>query len=107
MERGFSVNKDLIPDNLSEESLIGQRLVHQAIPTDGNKFFDVMIDKQMINDARMAWRGWEASLEEKSREKKSRIARRWKKKRKRDAIQELILEQAVKNIDVRLQGLRK
>ena len=116
VERGFSVNKNLIRDNLSEESLIAQRLVHQAIPTDGNKFLDVVIDKQMIGDVRMAWRRREARLEEKRLEKTQEQRDAEDKKRKRDEIQELVskkkkmteeLKQAMKNIDVKLQDLRK
>ena len=62
VERGFSINKNLIRDNLSEESLIAQRLVHQAIPTNDRKFLDVEIDKQMIAGVRMAWRRREQAL---------------------------------------------
>ena len=54
VERSFSINKNLIRDDLSEEYLIAQRLVHQAVPTNGRKFLDVEIDKQMIADVRMA-----------------------------------------------------
>ena len=82
VERGFSVNKNLLRDNLSEESLIAQRLVHQAIPTDGNKFLDVPVDKEMIADVRMAWRRREAMLEKK-RLKKSVIVRKRSAKEER------------------------
>ena len=75
-----------------------------------------MIDKQMIGDVRMAWRCWEARLEEKRLEKSQEQHDAGEEKRKRDAIKELVskkkkiteeLKQAVKNIDVKLQGLCK
>ena len=116
VERGFSINKNLIRDNLSEESLIAQRLVHQAVPTNGRKFLDVEIDKQMIADVRMAWRRREQTLEAKKLQKPQEQREAEEKKRKLSAIQDLVAKrrrvveehkQVMKDIEGGLQVLRR
>ena len=47
-ERGFSVNKHILQDNMKERLMIAQRVVHQAIAKAG-KFTNINIDKQLAN----------------------------------------------------------
>ena len=88
VERGFSINKNLIRDDLSEESLIAQRLVYQAVPTNGRKILVVEIDKQMIADVRMALLRRKQALEAK------KLQKPWEQReieeRKLSAIQDLV-----------------
>ena len=56
VERGFSVNKLGLKDNMHERSLVSQRIVHQAIPKDGKRYLNIDINKQIIADVRCAWR---------------------------------------------------
>lgn len=53
IERGFSINKECISENMKEESLIGQRHIWSAInATGGSK--EVNISKTMIHAVRNA-----------------------------------------------------
>jgi hypothetical protein len=47
VERGFSVNKHLLHDNVTEKSLIAQRLVHQAIRQE-KSILNIKIDNKML-----------------------------------------------------------
>ena len=73
-ERGFSVNKQILQDNMMEVSLIAQRLVHQAIPKTENKLLDIAITKQMVADVRMASSRRVAYLEAKREEQSEKQA---------------------------------
>ena len=53
-ERGFSIIKNFLQDNMIKCSLVAQRLVHQAIPKDGNMLLDIDVNKKMISDVRLA-----------------------------------------------------
>ena len=50
VEREFSINKQILKDNMVERPLVAQRIVHQAIPKQGRRFLDIEIDRQMIAD---------------------------------------------------------
>ena len=52
VERGFSINKQVLKGNLAESSLTAQRFVQQVIPCDEKSFLDIDIDKK--NDCRCA-----------------------------------------------------
>ena len=116
VERGFSINKQVLKDNLAESSLIAQRLVHQAIPGGGKNFLEIHIDKKMIADVRMAWRRREQYLEAKRAEKTEEQRRIEQKKRRLTEISELEAKkkkiseettQVLKTIDCQLNHLRK
>ena len=104
----------MIRDDLSEESLIAQRLVYQAVPTNGRKILVVEIDKQMIADVRMALLRRKQALEAK------KLQKPWEQReieeRKLSAIQDLVAkrrkvveehEQVIKDIESGLKVLRR
>lgn len=64
VERGFSVNKECLIENLHEESLIAIRSVHGAILTAGN-LTNVPITKLMISDVRKSSSKRQNALKEK------------------------------------------
>jgi len=61
VESGFSINNDMLVENLLEESLIGQRTVYDAIQKAGG-LLSVNIDKRMLQSVRAARSRWEEAL---------------------------------------------
>lgn len=115
-ERGFSVNKQVLKDNLAEKSLVARRIVYQALPKSGTGFLDVEIDKLMISDVRMAWRRYNDYLDAMKLEKSEKQKKADQKKRKNKEIEELLakkkkVEEEAKvqkmSIDAQVDALRK
>ena len=116
VERGFLVNKHILKNNLKEESLISQRLIHQAIPKSGRKFLDIKINKQMIADVRMAWRRYQTHLEEERAVKTEEERQKEEKKRKKKQLTELLAKKKnleaehaclQKDVDLQIENLEK
>ena len=114
-ERGFSINKEIIKDNMHERSMVAQRVVHQGITKAGH-FIKVNIDKQMLSDVRMASRRRKDYLEAKRMEKTEEEKLAETKKRKASALKELQAkkkkveeeaQQAKRSIDEEMDKLRK
>ena len=63
VESGFSVNEELLVKNLSEESLISQRIVADHITFHGGPL-NVPITKQMLSEANFARQRYRSALEE-------------------------------------------
>lgn len=53
LERGFSINKELLVENLTQKSLVAQRMVYDVVTAAGGEH-DIVIDKEMIHAARNA-----------------------------------------------------
>ena len=116
VEHGFSINKQILKDNMLERSLVAQRIVHQAIPKQGRKFLDIEIDGQMIADVRGASRRRVDYLKKLQLEKSDEERSADQKKRKLSEIQELearkkiMIEEkrnAVRDIEQQIDNLRK
>jgi len=58
VESGFSINNDMLVENLLEDSLVGHRIVYDSIQKAGG-VLSVNIDKQMLQFARAARSRWE------------------------------------------------
>ena len=87
-ERGFSVNKHILQDNMKERSMVAQRVVHQAIFKAG-KFTNINIDKQMLGDVRQASLRRKQYLESQKQLKTEEERLAEAKKRKASALKEL------------------
>ena len=48
IERGFNINKDVLVENLSQQSLIAQRLVYDRIKSFDGKIHDIPITQKLI-----------------------------------------------------------
>ena len=80
VERGFSINKYCLAENLHEESLIARRLVCDAVTTAGRpEKMDITND--MLLSCKNANGRWKESLKRKREEKESQ-ANAWVKKQK-------------------------
>ena len=88
-ERGFSVNRQILQDNMMERSMVAQRIVHQALAKTGGKVTDVTIDKQMMSDVRLASRRRIEYLDAKRQQKSEEEHEADRKKRKAATIKEL------------------
>jgi len=64
MERGFSVNKEILVENLTEDSLRAQRLVHDAV-VDAGGVLKMDVPKKMLLSMRNANARWKEALQQK------------------------------------------
>lgn len=88
VERGFSVNKHLLHDNITEKSLIAQRLVHQAIRQE-KSILNIKIDNKMLAAVKLASQRRKQHLQDCAKESAEEQARRIRAKRNHLDIQEL------------------
>lgn len=61
LERGFSINGDIIIENLKEESLIAQRMVFDSV-SDCGGLKNLMVTKELIISMRNAHQRWVETL---------------------------------------------
>ncbi|XP_048512809.1 uncharacterized protein LOC125501482 [Athalia rosae] len=89
LERGFSINRECLLENQKEKSLIGQRVIHDAIVAQGNDLENLTVTKSMIHAARNAhaWYSEAVSKEKKEREEANKLHN--EKKRTAAALKEL------------------
>ena len=48
VERGFSINDDLLEENLKPESICTQRIVYHYIKASGNDVYELTIDNTLV-----------------------------------------------------------
>ena len=65
VESGFSINEEMLVENLHEDSLVGQRIVFDAIQNAGDDVMSVNIDKRLLQFVRSARARWEEALKAK------------------------------------------
>lgn len=88
VERGFSINKEVIVENQFAKSLVAQRQVYDAIQSLGG-LDNIIIDKEMILKARNARSLYNEALEEIRKEKQIKVNENSNKKKLIDEIDEL------------------
>ena len=67
VERGFSLNKALMNDNMKEKTVVSRRLVKDFMQTHNLKPFDVKITKELKNSVLFAREHYRAWLEQKKK----------------------------------------
>ena len=80
VESGFSVNEDLLVENLQERSLVSQRIVYDAIKNAGG-VSSVDINKELIKSVKAASSRYKSALEENKRAELAADAALIKRKR--------------------------
>ena len=65
IERGFNINKDLLVENLSQESLIAQRLVYDRVRSFDGKVHDFPITQKLILACKLAYQKYNQAQSEK------------------------------------------
>ena len=91
--RGFNINKDIMIENLSQESLIGKRFMYDLIKSSEGKLLDFPISKEMILSCKMAYQKYHQAQQEKK--SSSEV---FEKSRKRQLKQEEIMSAKRKKI---------
>ncbi|XP_043468991.1 uncharacterized protein LOC122503272 [Leptopilina heterotoma] len=115
LERGFSVNKEMIIENLKEETLIAHRIIYDSVTSSGG-LTNIIITKSLIHSMRNAHGKWQDALEkhrkdrleeEKAKENQRKMEKDIKELNSKKA--KLLSETALKvaNIDETLKSLRK
>lgn len=88
VERGFSVNKECLVENLKEDSLIAQRLVHDAVLAAGG-VEKVEITDKMVQMVRNSYRVYREELQKKKTERQVESDVQKNKKRVASLVKEL------------------
>lgn len=91
VERGFSVNKECLVENMKEESLVAQRLVYDEVSAAGG-VAKVDVTDKMIEMVRSANIRWKEELERKKQERLQLSDVERKKKRTAALVKELQLK---------------
>ena len=65
IECGFSVNKDLLVENLGEQSLTGQRLVYDYFSSLNTNIYKYMIQNNLIKSCKLPYSKYKIALEQK------------------------------------------
>ena len=93
VESGFSVNKDIMVENMLEETLIGLRHIWDYIARHGGDVKSIEITPDMVRYARSAHSRYKAAVEQKARqeddEKKVSQVQRDERKRKAEELKTL------------------
>ena len=64
LERGFSINKEILVENLKHESLIAQRVIYDAVTDAGGLIPTFNISKSMVQSMRSAYSRYKEALDE-------------------------------------------
>ncbi len=72
MESGFSVNEDLLVENLTERSLVAQRMVYDTIKCAGGTL-SININKEMMQKCRSAHSAYQEFLEKEKKKNKDKV----------------------------------
>ena len=100
VERGFSVNKEVLTPNLQEVSLQAIRLVHSSVLTQNIKVADFVITEELLSSCSHASNRYNMYLMEKKEEKE-----KTEKGRKRKALEEDLI--AAKKEKLELERVSK
>ena len=63
-ERGFSVNKEILDNNLQERSLISQRLVYDHFTSENISFYEYVIPQVLKKSCKLANGRYKLALED-------------------------------------------
>ena len=79
VERGFSINKELLVENLQEKSLVSQRMVYDHINSNKINIHEYELPSDLLKSCKLSNPRYNAALEEtKKREKIGTVARKRK-----------------------------
>ena len=103
VERGFSINKELLTDNLEEVSLISQRIVYDYIHESGMSITEIPISNELLKSCKLAHSRYSNSLALK-RQQKDKESRNDKRKMKMEEIADVrekkrAIESSIKSME--------
>ena len=97
VERGFSINKEILVENMQKESLISQRIVCDQLECYRSSLEDYKIPRELLLRCKSAWRKYDEFLNE---EKKKKVVSEGQRKRK-------LIREEIDEIKKKKQNLRK
>ena len=103
IERGFSVNKEILVENMSKSSLIAQRIVYDRLKSEGIKCHEFSITSQCRKSCKLASSRYKAKLSE-DKESRSSSDKNRKRKLKLDEID--IVKRSKVSIQASIDQLR-
>lgn len=89
LERGFSVNKEVLIDNMGEETIVAQRVVYDFIQAMGGDISKINITKSMLNYVRCSRDRYHETLKRKREAKESEDENEKKRRRSKELIKML------------------
>lgn len=84
IERGFSVNKDILSDNMQESTIIAYRHVYDGIRKLSCKAHDLPITKEMMASCRHSYSRYKVQMEDLNKKKKAEEAIERKRKHQQE-----------------------
>ena len=87
VERGFSVNKEILQDNLQEKYLISQRLIYDTIHSTEQKLHDFAISPALYRSCKSAYSNYKIALD-KAKGGKEKNESSLKRKTQEDELQD-------------------
>ena len=72
VERGFSVNKEILQDNLQEKYLISQRLIHNTIHSAEQKLHDCAMSHALCRSFKSAYLNYKIAFDKAKEDKEKR-----------------------------------
>ena len=106
VERGFSINSHVAVENLKEESLVAQRIVHDAITTAGG-VCQMPVTKSMLSYAQGARQRYMAYLEAEEKVLKQNIEQNFNSKQKHECEEAEKMEAKKKRLNQDIAALLK
>ena len=104
VERGFSVNKDLLAPNLKTQSLVSQRVIHDTIALSGLPVADFEISPGLLKSCSHGHARYTAFLEE---EKKEKEKQRQHHKRAAEETELCNAQKKLKTLELTLESVNK
>ena len=71
IERGFSVNKDILSCNMGEDTVTAYRFVFDGVQALGCNIHDIVVTKKMLESCRMARNRYKIFLDQQKEQKKT------------------------------------
>lgn len=105
VESGFSVNADMLVENLQEDSLVAQRTVYDSVQASGG-LIGVNIDKSMLQFVRGAHRRYQEALECKRKAATEEDKKAAAKRRAHDEIKTLLQKKKKLAISAEQESLK-
>ena len=73
VERGFSVNKEVLQHNLEHKSLVLQRIIYDTLQSNGSKLQDFTVTQNLPKNCKLAYQKCKLDLEQ-GKKRKGRVA---------------------------------
>ena len=91
VERGFSVNKELLVENLGQKSLISQRIVYDHMTSLSIKIHEFAISSDLLKSCRMAHQRYQRICKKRKRKRKLKLDEITDVKRRKDTLEACII----------------